>query len=200
MKKLSFLFACLLTSSLIAMYQSNPLTPEIISEGFFLCEDAFVGVRAGYQFDDVFNRRLVLGRISGQVDHSEIMINQGVLTFNFFDKVDIWGSLGAANFHFADEINPAPGFIGPPLKLEYKTHNDLIWGAGARATLFSYECATFGVSGGYLHAHPDLHWMTSDGMPIFHTGHLKYREWQLGAAVCYQVGFFNPTACAIHRS
>src|SRR5579872_7172584 len=39
-----------------ALYQGNPSLPEIIDEGFFLPSDLFMGIKIGYQRDQVFNR------------------------------------------------------------------------------------------------------------------------------------------------
>lgn len=190
MKKVFFLFAISVFAPLAAMYQSNPAAPELVDEGLFICPDFFLGVKAGYQFDNVFNRRLVLSNLSGQVDDSEILANQGVVTLNIFDRVEIWGSGGAANFHFSNEINVPP--TTHPQKIDYKTHNGWIWGVGGRAALFSWGCLTLGGSASYQQSAPELHWNTDDGMPFPHTAHFHYSEWQVGMGLAYQVEMFVP--------
>src|SRR5262249_32695007 len=128
------------TSSLFSMYQGNPVLPELIDEGLFIPNEFFLGVRAGYQFDDVFDRRM-----SNQAGSFRLLANQGVLTLNFFDHAEIWGSSGAATFHFSKNVRGVPG-VG---KVKYKAHNEWIFGTGGRAVLFSWGNVTLGASGSY---------------------------------------------------
>lgn len=184
--------AVLATVSLSAMYQSNPQTPEMIDEGFVLPGDYYIGLKAGYQFDQVFNRRMGVTNISGQVDDAKIFANRGVLTLNFMDRVEVWGSGGAAIFHFSNEINHPSGMSGPAQKIDYKTQNSWIWGVGGRAAFVSWGDATLGASAGYQSAHPKVHWNTVDGTPFSHSTRFRYSEWQVGLGVSYKVGIFIP--------
>src|ERR1700722_4500759 len=82
-----------------ALYNGNSSLPMMPESGAFIPREAWVGVKVGYEFDFVYDRRL---RMQGQhLDHCnkkvhkyDSLSNFGVLTLNFSDRVEIFSTLG----------------------------------------------------------------------------------------------------------
>lgn len=192
-KTLSLLLASFFaTSPLLAMYQSNPMAPELIDEGFVLSPEYFLGLKVGYQFDQVFNRYMGVTNSSGHVDDSSIFANRGVVTANIMDRVEVWGSGGAAIFHFSNQVNPTPDIGGPAQKIDYKTNNDWIWGVGGRAAIVSWNNVSLGASASYQASSPKVRWNTNNGVPFSSKARFRYSEWQVGIGVAYKIQMFIP--------
>ena len=174
MKRIAVFFGLLAMGSLGAMYQSNPLAPELIDKGLAIRQDFPLGVKAGYQFDRIFDRYLSLSNVSGYVSEAKILANQGVLTLNFYDMVEVWGSSGAANFHIVDKVQLP---TGGHQSIHPSSRSGWIWGTGIRSSLFTWGNTTLGGSASYENAHPR---------------HLHYSEWQIGFGLAQKISFFIP--------
>jgi major outer membrane protein len=196
MKKLTALLVALLTaSSLSALYNGNPSEPELIDKGFFLCRDNMFSVKAGYQGDFVFDRKLRAHRgATGRIDTFKYDMQQGVLTFGLMDRYEVYGSLGSMNAYIAHR---------PHIDMkrrEYETSNHLTWGCGARAIIFRACHAVVGLDAKYQYAHPHVKWNALDGAAFTTGAGLQYREWQLGLAGSYHVHIFTPYAAVKYSS
>ncbi len=191
---LSLLFSC---ASLSALYQSNPSTPEIIDEGFFLDKDLFMAIRIGYQHDQIFDRRLKVSQMPGKMHEVTQYYDQGVLTLNFMDRVEFFGSVGAMNINVNERqpdaitITSLPS-LTPPYQVIYQTHNNLTWGAGVRADIIDWCNTTFGASASYQWAHPHMRWNTINGTLVPNYARIRWAEWQVGIALGYKVDIFRP--------
>ncbi len=186
MKKWLLLF--LLSPKLFALYMGNPSAPEIIDEGVFFCKENWFAVKAGYQRDWVFDRNMkAVSKVSGRMDGFDVISDQGVLTINLFDRVELYGSAGAARFHATHR--PTKG-----VRNEYETHDQFTWGMGARGAFLIWKGLSFGFDGTYQRAHPTIKWMTTNGAPVNPRSgsKLTYHEWQVGLGASYQVDFFIP--------
>lgn len=182
----SVLFA---TLHLQGLYQSNPILPEIIDKGFFMPEDLFMGIRIGYQHDQVFNRNLKKrGQLEGNVSTVSQMYDQGVLTMNFWDRVDVFASLGAMSIYVSDrqKINTSH------FQLEYQTSDNFTWGTGLRAAIINWKSTVFGASANYQYANPKVNWNTVEGLTFSNTAKVRWSEWQVGVAVAQQIDIFTP--------
>jgi hypothetical protein len=81
-------------SFLAALYMGNPAEPEIVYKGFLIPKDSSFGVKLGYQGDWVFDR--LLRAYSGshrRIDYFKIVMNQGVLTLNYIDRFELYGTV-----------------------------------------------------------------------------------------------------------
>lgn len=166
----------------------NPSAPQIIEEGFFFCKENWFAVKAGYQRDWVFDRNLkAVSKVSGRLDEFESISDQGVLTINLINLIEIYGSGGAARFHISNR--PTAG-----IRDEYQTHDQFTWGVGARATFYQWKDLAFGIDGCYQGAHPKIKWLTVNGAPVnLRDGSkITYHEWQIGLGVSYQIDIFLP--------
>lgn len=181
----------------------NPSSPEIINEGFFFSSENWLAIKAGYQRDWVFDRNMkAVSKVSGRMDSFDFTADQGVLIFNLIDRIELYGSAGAARFHATHR--PRPGVF-----YEYETDDQLTWGIGLRGTFASSKGASFGIDGAYQRAHPTMKWMKANGTPVNprKATKLSYNEWQIGFGASYQIDLFipyvgvkysNATACFKH--
>ncbi len=185
MKK--WLFLLLISPKLFALYMGNPSAPEIIHEGFFFSSENTLAVKVGYQRDWVFDRSMkAVSKVSGRLDDFDYISDQGVLTFNLIDWVELYGSAGAARFH---AVNRPMRGVGH----EYQTHDQFIWGVGVRGIIARWKGVTFGINGAYERAHPTIKFITENGVPINGAGsRFNYHEWQVGAGASYQIDLFIP--------
>ena len=186
MKKWLFLFG--LSNSLFAMYMGNPALPEVVEEGFFFCKDNWFAVKAGYQRDWVFDRNMkAVSRVSGRMDDFDLTSDQGVLTFNIIDRIEVYGSAGAARISASHRPMRR-------VRNEYETHDQFMWGIGARGLFANWGKASFGIDLAYERTHPTIKWITTNGVPISsRTGSkVTYYEWQVGLGAAYQVDLFFP--------
>lgn len=186
MKK--WIFFLFLTPQLFALYMGNPSSVEVIDQGFFFSKENWLAVKAGYKRDWVFDRNMrAVSKISGRMDDFDFISDQGILTINLIDRIEVFGSAGAARFHAAHR--PSSG-----IRHEYETHDQFTWGIGGRGLLFSWKGASLGVEGSYQKAHPSIKWMTVNGAPISPSpgSKLAYHEWQVGMGVSYQIDLFIP--------
>jgi major outer membrane protein len=176
-----------------ALYQGNPSLPEIIDEGFFLPSDLFMGIKVGYQRDQVFNRNLQTGRTgSHHVSESQQLYNQGVLTLNFMDRVEIFGSAGAMTIDISDRQRTFDGTSKVPYQVEIHSHNEFTWGAGLRADIIDWCNAAFGVSTNFQYAHPHTRWNALQGATVSNFSRVRWLEWQIGIGLSYHIDIFTP--------
>lgn len=185
MKKFAiYMFAVLAVAGVNASYNGNPAAPELTPGAGLWWSDTCSdwSIKLGYQRDDVTDRKLSHKHgFVGRNDRFEIHQDQGVVTLNWCDKYEVFGSLGAASF----ELNESP--------FHYSTHDRLLWGIGARAILWQCDCTTLGAEFNYEQTDPD-HRHRGDVSSSTFAGRWKYQEWQGGIGVAQKIGFFTPYA------
>jgi len=188
MKKLLFIWFFLLSPSLFALYNGNPSAPALIEEGFFFCKENWVSVKAGYQRDWEFDRDMKsVSKFSGRMDEFSYIADQGVLTLNLINRLELYGSAGAARFTVTHI--PMRG-----VRNEYETHNQFAWGIGIRGLIYYWGNLSLGADFKYGRAQPTLRWMTTNGVPVQPRpgSKLNFHEWQFGLGASYEVGIFFP--------
>ncbi len=184
---LLFFIALFIVAPVRAMYQGNPFAPEMLEECLLLSKDTFMGFKVGFQHDQVFNRRLkVVSGAKGTIGECKILADQGVAVLNFFNRVELLGSAGGANFHVVETIRAANSL------LEFQTHNGLIWGAGGRIALFNWRSITLGVSAGYEQSRVGTRYASLGGLLLTPSPRWNYHEWQMGLGISYKVDIFVP--------
>lgn len=183
-----FLFLFCLTN-LHALYLGNPDSPNAVDKGFFIAEDAFIGIKVGYQVDFVYDRRLKsYAGAHARVDQFDAQLNQGVLTINFVDRIEAYGSVGSMEATFSHR--PKPGRY----RREYQTNYKVTWGVGGRVIIYEWERACIGLEGGFQWANPHIKWDALNGYAFTTDAVVRYREWQVGLGASYQIDMFIPYA------
>lgn len=189
MKKLLFLCAVCLFCALIVSAQAapvgNPADPKLLENGIIMqSEDANFSVRAGYQGDFVFDRKLK------DLDDSEITSHSGIVALNLMKKVDVYGSLGASTGEFVETYGST--------RVEYETETSWGWGVGAKAILFEKDNTTIGLDGRYFNAEPDLDKIIIDGVSYsvpsgsVTKASIEYDEYQIALGIAQKFDMFVP--------
>jgi hypothetical protein len=192
MRSLRFFFVFLVCSlKAFALYNGNPSFPMMPEEGMFISNEVWFGIKIGDQFDWVYDRRLHMAHrhVDEQrkkVQEYESLSNQGVLTFNFNDRVEIFGSLGAMSF----ELSQRPF---EDTKVSYHTHMHFAWGVGGRAILAYWGDLQVSINAGYLQSNLPLSSVEANGKS-YEKKHTvaEFREWQIGAGLSYRYAWFIP--------
>jgi hypothetical protein len=173
------------------LYNGNPSFPMMPEEGLFISKEDWFGIKMGYQFDDVYDRRLRMAHRHVEDQRKKVqkyasISNQGILTFNFNDRAEAFGSLGAMSF----ELSQRPF---EDRKVSYHTQTHFAWGVGGRAILAYWGNLQIAVNAAYLQSNLPLSSVKVNAKS-FAKRHLKaeFREWQVGAGFSYRLSWFIP--------
>src|SRR3984957_1481348 len=148
------LFCVVLFLRGFALYNGNPSFPMMLEQGAFISPEDWFGVKVGYQFDDVYDRKLRLAHRhmdgeSKKVPAYDSISNQGVLTFNFNDRVELFGTCGVFSF----DLTQSPF---EETRVRYRAGTHLAWGIGGRAILAYWGDLQIGVNAAYLQSNLPL--------------------------------------------
>jgi hypothetical protein len=160
MKKLfTVLTAIVASSAIYAAPVLNPAAPALITDGVFLCDDDCWGLKAGYRGNFIYNAHLQY------IDDLEYYSNSGVLTLNLWDRVDVYGFVGAASINFFDTATDNDLLTG------YYGSSKTNWGVGVKVVLWEScwgNCGTtyLGIDANYerLPNHNMIVWDAADAL------------------------------------
>lgn len=184
-------FALLISccASVQALYYGTPGISTGATEGVFFSKEGFFGLKVGYLGDITLNKSLnASGRKSTlDVENFSSQREQGMLTANFINRFEVYGSLGAMKM----SVEPKLSHV---LVQKLVTQNRLTWGVGGRAVLFDCNHLTLGLDMKYQSATPQLAYGHENGAPFSLWPHAKmrYREWQAGLGLSYETLYFSP--------
>ncbi len=175
-----------------ALYFGNIGEAEIIEEGMFLSKDNWMALKAGYQGDISWDRKLRAHKGANcEIDQFRIFMNQGVLTLNFADRVDVYGNVGTMNAY----VSHRPRIEGTRYKREYQSYDHFTWGYGARGILFCWDHTLIGIGAAIQYAHLPMEWESLNGETFnvpYHKTKLKYNEWQIGGSIAQRIEILTP--------
>lgn len=200
MKKLVSLSVALFLNTLYALPVGNPSEASLFR---YACAESccvpFLNYGIGYYGDYVFNRHLETdpGR---SIDTTKIFTNAGFLALNFKERAEVFATLGVSrlslNTSFAAFNVPVAAEPDPFPLFELESGSAFSWSLGARATLFSYKCATLGVEGQYFSTKPDIKRVYIAAGAVSYLDNTlitHYTEWQVAAGISYRYNpFFIP--------
>lgn len=184
---MKYLVVLFLPIMAFALFQGNPDQPQIIEEGFFISSDSFLTVKAGYQGDWVWNRKMkTISNAKGIIDRFKIQMNQGVFTVDVLDRAEFYASVGS----FTTELwhRPRPD----RQRREYESHDRWTLGGGIRLVLLQWGNTTLGADGTMQYAAPRMKWSALDGVPSAKSCRMNYVEWQTSLAVTHCIDIFSP--------
>lgn len=189
MKTWTLLFT-LLCTPLFALYNGNPSLPDMPEVGIWISNDDWWGIKLGYEWDNVFEKRVKVKERSSSVrerlDRYSTRKNEGVLTFNVSDRFEFYGKLGVMKLGLSQRPTNT-------VKLDYRTDNQFLWGAGGRIILVYWEEMVLGVNALYSGSFMHINEINENSVPRKTSGaRFKYCEWQIGMSVSREVGMFNP--------
>lgn len=158
-----FVFCLLWATQLAALPMGNPADPELYTTGIvpgnpcnlFNWREAGT-VRVGFYGDYVFNAHLEVdsnGTIAKQIRDTRIMTNAGMLIFNAFRFVDVYGTLGTSTMSIQTN---GTTFSTRNRVLDVMFEPSVTWSIGGRGILYRYKALTFGASAQYQVFHPKV--------------------------------------------
>ncbi|MDR3623594.1 MAG: hypothetical protein P4L16_00435 [Chlamydiales bacterium] len=194
--RLIFSFAgmfCLFTSIFYGLPVLNPGAPALLTEGMVWAErgDCW-GVKVGYRGDFVYNK-LFKDLLSDSINQFGIYNNEGVLTLNLWNRIDIYGYVGASNIDFRMIAEDS----GENLIVSTRTRT--VGGVGIKAILWQSVWDCYGTS--YIGIDGQYEW--TDRFP-WSRGTLsgaelnvgafssKFEEGQIAVGVGHKIHFFVP--------
>lgn len=190
MLQLIFLFL-VLSLKAFALYNGNPSFPMMPETGMFIPREAWFGVKTGYQFDDVYDRCLQMAHRHAEnqrkkVQEYDSLNNQGLLTLNFNDRAEVFGSLGEMSFELTQRLFKNT-------KISYRANSHLAWGVGGRAILAYWGNLQVGVDAAYLQSNLPLSSIKVNGSSYEKKDPgAEFRQWQIGAGLSYRFSWFVP--------
>ncbi len=179
-------------SRMEALYNGNPSFPMMPEQGLFSKKDAWITIKAGYEWDGVFDRNLRVhehrSRLKHEVKDYAAMGNFGSVTLGCNDRVEVYGLFGAeeADIHYRPYSD---------LRLKFKTRQCFAWTVGGRAILAYWGGTQLGIDAKYFQFNPHIHSLKVNGGAISPEGAFyHYREWQIGLGVSHRIKLVIPYA------
>jgi major outer membrane protein len=219
MKKNIVAFLSILSCvSAYALPVGNPSEATLLSHGAFFntyCEETdscyeeccpLFSLRAGFYGDYIFDGHLQLAHSPHRdANYSEIHTNAGYLAINFFDRIDLFTTLGVSWIKLSINNNlMSPETLFPNLETFIVTKADFSWSIGGRATLFEWSGFACGLEGQYFNFSPGNVKYVNPGGAQINTDdvpyHFRYHEWQIGGGISYQLTSFLVPYIALKAS
>lgn len=199
-KLLSVITGLVVGSALYAMPVLNPAAPALLTDGVFMCDQGDCwGVKFGYRGDFVFDKHMRSGTFGRHTDYS-LYANEGVLTLNFWDRVDIYGFVGAANW----ETDGVADFGGGASDYAiFKSNTRTIGGVGIKAVIWETCWGSCGTT--YIGLDGQYEWLgsaparsaTIDGATESTGGYSRrYREGQISLGLAHRIANLVPYIAA----
>ncbi len=206
----SVLFFLLLSSSLFALPVGNPAEASLICDGVFwdrwinccgtgnpCCVDWWerVSIRVGYKGNFVYQRAFETDDNGKDFEDFSMANNTAVLTLNYFEWLDLFGTFGAARFALEGNASIFGGPSGSRLLIE--TGTDTSWSIGGRITLFRCKSFYVGLEGEIFGTNPHIFLVSlGESLTLYlsHSAHLPYREGTVALGTSFCWGTFFPFA------
>lgn len=158
--------------------------------------DAF-SIRTGFYGDYVFNRHLRVNTHESKrvIEHTRLFTNAGFIAANFWDRLDLFTTLGASNlkidtnaFTFSNSLS----LLGERVEVESDTR--FSWSLGARGTIWECGCTTLGAEFQYFATKPKIDRITLGSFSSIYPANIdaKYWEWQAGLGLSHRINIFVP--------
>ncbi len=195
-----------------ALPVGNPADASLLCDGIFWegylgdpCDpcltwsDAF-STRIGFYGDYVFNRHMEIDDHDRHkdIEHTSIYTNAFFVAGNFWDRVDVFVTLGTTNLDIVTNESAFDAQGQPSLgngRFEIETETDFSWSVGIKGTIWNCGCTTLGAEAQYLATNPHITRLTQeDTYSVYPAGNIRarYREWQVGIGLAHRINMFVP--------
>lgn len=174
----------------------NPADPSLYPKGLWThssdcCKPSWgdVSLRAGYYGDFVFNRHVTRTNHQGVIEQLQMNTNAGLLTVNFGQRIDVFGTLGATH------VEAVTHSVHGDYRAELEYDTNFSWSVGSRAVLWKWGKATLGAEGQYFAYRPRIMRYTKIGIDSVYPdnyAHARFYEWQAGLGLSYCICSFVP--------
>jgi hypothetical protein len=182
---LLFLVVC---SSAYCSYSGNPAFPKVPEEGIYVSKESYIGIKAGYIGDYVFDRDMSLHSegLRQEVKKFQTLTNSGVFSFSFLERVEAYARLGC--FHARISHRPLSD-----LRVRYHVKGQFAWCFGVQGIIYENRNTIVGFNVNYNQSLPKINSIVANGMELkTHGAKINYLEWQGGVGVSQIVNIFIP--------
>lgn len=210
MKRLFITVLTIIASGAVyALPVGNPSDASLLCDGLFLeghcgdfCDpcltwfDAF-SMRLGFYGDYVFNRHMEVdtsGR-DNDIERTKLFTNAGFIAANFWDRLDIFATLGATNLCI--DTNNQAFNLGGSGRFVIETETDFSWSIGIRGSIWECGYTTLGAEAQYFYTNPHVMRLTNEAAESVYPAHsinAKYHEWQIGVGIAHRIYMLVPYA------
>jgi len=184
----------------------NPASASLLSSGLVwpgcCCSDscpclAWYGLfsfRSGFYGDYVFNRHLQIDNNESDacIERARIFTNAAFLALNFWDKFDIFTTLGSSSIII--DTNSKTFTPLSNIQLEIETESHFSWSLGGRGTIWECGSARLGAEIQYFFTHPAINHLAMAAFNNLYPDNIvaKYSEWQIGIGISRRIHMFDP--------
>jgi opacity protein-like surface antigen len=169
-----------------SMYNGNPSAPMMPEEGLIF-PHSWLSLKGGYEFDNVFNRKLKMQTHHLDAEHHKFSSRTqfGVITVGLGDRVEIYSGLGNGKATLSQQVEK--------MHIDYKTDAHFACTIGGRALFAYWDNLQVGLAASYLHFFPSLHSISiDDSSLVVGNAQMQYHEWQVGAGLSYHMKWLFP--------
>ncbi|NGX48602.1 MAG: hypothetical protein K940chlam5_00190 [Candidatus Anoxychlamydiales bacterium] len=138
LKKTIFIFLFLFSKA-FSIVVGNPSDPGLYLDGFFSSNEKAASFRASYLYNNIYKQEFKNSVNTQATSDVKMEIFASILTFNFFNRIDLYAILGKANYQFTD-VDDALFF----------QDDKFAWGAGFKLILFKGNNIDFSFDGKYF--------------------------------------------------
>lgn len=170
---------------LSALYNGNPSGTLLPLKNFFFPEFLPISLKAGFQYDDVFNRKLK----GAKRFHIEDKL--GVVAFDIIDRAEAYTALGVTKMHGTARATQGGD-------VAFATDEHFAWEVGGRVLFASWGRLDLGLDAAAFFVQPHIQRYIEKKVPFassFLTQPAKalhYSEWQLGMGLSYRLPLIVP--------
>lgn len=207
MRKLFASFITILScGAAYALPLMNPSDASLLCDGLILegnrgdpcdvrstCFDAF-SLRVGFYGDYAFNRHMKSTTNVGQIERTRLVTNAALLVANFYDRIDIFSTLGASSLFIDTEASLFSVLLSTS-RAQLEANSAFSWSVGARGTVWEVGCTSLGAEFQYFRTKPHVTRLSflADGSAYPPRNvRAKYDEWQVGVGISHRINIFVP--------
>lgn len=181
-KILTFAFLFFFTKA-FSIVVGNPSDPGLYLDGFFSSKEKKTSLRASYLYNNVYKQEFKNNLRLQATSDIKMKIFASILTFNFFNRLDLYGILGKANYKFLD--------VDDSLSFQ---DDGFVWGAGLKLILFKGEKIDFSFDGKYFSTKQRANFFIIENLQYNLDGPFRqhFEEVQGSFAFSYKTNFLIP--------
>jgi hypothetical protein len=183
MKKIFLSILLLAPFSAHALYNGNPVLPQMPRDNLFLNKECPISLKINYEGDFLLGRKIKSSAIESPSFRS--MLNGGEFSFGILDRVELYTLLGAFKNKVSGEKNGSDFHI--------KTKESFGGQIGVRALAIFWGDIKVGLDGKYFYGWPRLNSIYFEGVDSSAYAKKTWQqEWQVGVSISQTFAFVTP--------
>ncbi|NGX34877.1 MAG: hypothetical protein K1060chlam1_01237 [Candidatus Anoxychlamydiales bacterium] len=170
-------------SKAFSIVVGNPSDPGIYSNGFFSSKEKNATFRASYLYNNIYKAEYKNNTNMQATSDVKIKIFASVLTFNFFNRLDLYAILGKVNYEFVDVDDTL-----------FFQDDGFAWGTGFKLLLYKGNKIDFSFDGKYFSTKQRADYFVIEKLVYTLNGPFRQRfeEVQGSFAISYKTNLLIP--------